>query len=317
VAPALEVPNISTAVASVDDRARVAELERYIREAKFAEAEPLLAEYVQSRPTSSWGWYALGYSQFAQKKIGESIKSLAKSLQLDLGNAEAHKILGRTLMIIGRFDAAQVEFEQAIRYKPDSAESYYNLGKLHSIQDNWEPARKAFEAAIAIDPSYVEALDGLGLAFESLGDDAGALASYERAVEVNDERQGHFVSALVNLSAYYNRTGDSQKALAYAGRALELDPKSDRGLFQKGRALERDGKLDQAVAALNEAIALNPRSSSYYYVLANVYRRMGWKDESKSALDVFTKLERETTELERKRRSAADAMAPKAPGDRD
>ena len=102
----------------------------------------------KQRPTSSWGWYALGYSLFAQQKIGESIKALAKSLELDIRNAEAHKILGRNLMIIGRFDAAQVEFEQGLRYKPDSAEMHYNLGKLFSIQDNWEPARKAFEAAL-------------------------------------------------------------------------------------------------------------------------------------------------------------------------
>ena len=122
---------------------KVAELERYIREARYAEVEPLLARYVEERPQSSWGWYALGYSLFAQQKIGEAIQALASSLQLDVTNAEAHKILGRTLMIIGRFDAAEIEFEQAIRYKPDSAEMHYNLGKLLSVQDNWEPARKA------------------------------------------------------------------------------------------------------------------------------------------------------------------------------
>ena len=131
-----------------DDLARVSALENYIRDGKWAEVEPLLTKYVKQRPKSSWGWYALGYSQFAQKKIGDSIKALAKSLQLDPKNAEAHKILGRNLMIIGRFDAAQIEFEQAIRYKPGSAENHYNLGKLFSIQDNWEPARKALEAAV-------------------------------------------------------------------------------------------------------------------------------------------------------------------------
>ena len=76
-------------------------------------------------------------------------------------------------MIVGRFDAAQIEFEQAIRYKPDSADSYYNLGKLLSIQDTWEPARKAFEAALRIDPAYIEAIDALGFALEALGDDGG------------------------------------------------------------------------------------------------------------------------------------------------
>jgi tetratricopeptide (TPR) repeat protein len=291
------------------------EVEGHIRYGRFSDAERLLAGYVNERPQSSWGWYALGYSQFAQQKIGESIKSLAKSLELDIRNAEAHKILGRDLMIIGRFDAAQVEFEEAIRHKPDSADSHYNLGKLFSIQDNWEPARKAFEEALRIDPTYVEALDALGLALEALGDDPGALANYEKAIAINEQRKGSFASAHVNLSAYYNRTGDPEKALAYAQRALEIDPKSDRAWFQKGRALERQGRLDEAVNALNDAISFNPRASSYYYVLAGVYRHLGLMDESRKALDLFTRLEREASELEKKRRGAA--AVPKPPGERE
>ena len=118
-----------------------------------------------------------------------------KSLELDVvTNAEAHKILGRNMMIVGRFDVAQVEFEQALRYKPDSAEIYYNLGKLFSIQDNWEPARKQFEAALRIDPSYLEAVDALGFALEALGDDSGALAAYRKAIALNEERKGTFAS---------------------------------------------------------------------------------------------------------------------------
>ena len=241
-----------------DDLARVSALEGYIRDAKWAEVEPLLTKYVEERPKSSWGWYALGYTYFAQKKIGESIKALAKSLQLDVKNVEAHKILGRNLMIIGRFDAAQIEFEQAIRYKPDSAESHYNLGKLYSIQDNWEPARKAFEDALRIDPSYLEALDGLGFALEALGDDAGAIAKYQEAIRLNEARGGQFASAHVNLSAYFNRTGEPAKALEYAHKAIELDPKSDRAWFQKAKADEREGRLNDAVTALNAADLLQP-----------------------------------------------------------
>jgi len=174
-----------------------------------------------------------------------------------------------------------------------------------SVQDNWEPARKAFEAALRIDPSYIEALDGLGFALEALGDDAGAIAKYQRAIELNAARGGSFSSAHVNLSAYYNRTGDPDKALEYARQAIELDPKSDRAWFQKGRADERRGSLDDAVAALNHAIALNQKAASYYYVLANVYRRLGWAEESRKALEMFKRLEQESSELDKKRRSGA------------
>jgi tetratricopeptide (TPR) repeat protein len=210
-------------------------------------------------------------------------------------------------MIIGRFDEAQVEFEQALRYKPDSAEIHYNLGKLFSIQDNWEPARKEFEAALRSEPSYVEALDALGFAMEALNDDTGAVALYEKAIALNEARHGSFASAHVNLSAYYNRTGNPDKALEYARKALELDPKSDRAWFQAARADERQGLLDKAVDSMNRAITLSPRSSSYYYVLAGLYRRLGRMEESRKALESFTRLERESNELDQKRRSQSRA----------
>jgi len=300
--------------AAGDDPAKVAELERYIREARYAEAEPLLARYVkEERPQSSWGWYAYGYSLFAQQKLGEAIQALARSLQLDVRNAEAHKILGRTLMVIGRFDAAQVEFEEGIRLKPGSAEMHYNLGKLLSVQDNWEPARQALAEAVRIDPAYLEALDALGFAFEALGDDAGAVAKYEQAIAINKERGGRFASACVSLSAFYNRTGDAVKALDYARQALELDPNADAAWFQQGRALERLGRLDEAVESVSKAIAHNARSSSYYYVLAGLYRRLGKEAESREALDVFKRLERETNQLEKLRREhRKNAAAPGA-----
>ena len=102
---------LATAATGVDDPKQVAQLEDYLRQEKYKEGEILLTEYVKERPTSSWGWYALGYSRFAQMKVGSSIEALAKSLELDIRNAEAHKILGRDLMIIGRFDDARIEFE--------------------------------------------------------------------------------------------------------------------------------------------------------------------------------------------------------------
>ena len=299
-------------ISEADDLARVSELERYIKDAKWVEVEPLLTKYVEERPKSSWGWYALGYTYFAQKKIGESIKALAKSLQLDLKNAESHKILGRNLMIIGRFDAAQLEFEQAIRYQPDSAESHYNLGKLFSIQDNWEPARKALEAALRIDPSYLEALDGLGFALEALGDDAGAVAKYEEAIRLNEARGGKFALAHVNLSAFFNRTGEPAKALEYARKAIALDPESDRAWFQKAKADEREGRLNDAVAALNTAISYNSRSASYWYVLAGLYRQMGWTDDSRKALEEFKRLDRSRPTW--RRSVAASSDTPKPPG---
>src|SRR5262245_58375979 len=190
---------------------------------------------------------------------------------------------------------------------------YYNLGKLLSAQDNWEPARKALETAVRLDPKYLEALDALGFALEALGDDAGAVARYQQAIALNEERQGRFVGAHVSLSAFHNRTGDADKALEYARQALSLDPKADAAWFQQAKAQESLGRLPEAVDSLNQAIALNPRVASHYYVLAGLYRRLGKADESKKALDSFRRLEREANELEKMRREhRKNAAAPGA-----
>ena len=63
---------------------------------------------------------------------------------------------------------------------------------------------------------------------------------------------------------------------------------------------------------MNQAIVLNPRASSYYYVLSGVYRRLGMMDESKKALDMFTRLDKETTAMDQMRRRGAEAAAPSA-----
>ena len=115
------------------------------------------------------------------------------------------------------------------------------------------------------------------------------------------------------MSAYFNRTGDPAKALEYARKAIELDPESDRAWFQRAKADEREGRLNDAVSALNTAISYNPRAASYWYVLAGVYRQMGWTDDSRKALEEFKRLERESADLEKKRRSVAPSK-PKPPG---
>ncbi len=309
---ALEIdPNHSAATRELaalpvdeNESAEIARLESYIREGKFAEVQPLLEAYTQNRPSSAWGWYALGYTYFAQQKVGESIRALSKSLSIDVANANAHKVLGRTLMLIGRFDAAKLEFELGARYDPASAEMQYNLGKLAAIQDQWPQAKQAYELALKLDPSYMEAYDGLGFALESLGDEAGAIANYKRAAEINEQRKGNFAAPYVNLSALHNRSTDPDAALDYARKAVEVNPKSDSAWFQTAKALERRGEIVPAVEALQRAIGLNSHASSYYYVLGTLYRRLGRQQESRDAMEMFARLDRESNEIDQTRREA-------------
>lgn len=304
-APARESLQRALAAASpADDPRQVAIFEDYIRKQRFEELEPLVVNYLKAWPKSSWGHYVLGYALFGQRRIGDSITALAKSLELNVANADAHRLLGRSLMVIGRYDAARTEMEQASRLRPQWPEVHYDLGKIHSANDDYPPARREFEEAIRLNPQYMEAFEALGFVMEASGDDEAALALYRKSAEINDARQASFASPYISLAAYYNRAGNPTLALENARKALQVDLRSDGGNFQLAKALDRLHQWPEAAEALKRAIEANPRAASYHYVLSGVYRQLGKAQESQAHLDTFQKLEKEAAEFEQKRREA-------------
>ncbi|MGH9632744.1 MAG: tetratricopeptide repeat protein, partial [Bryobacteraceae bacterium] len=290
--------------ATQDDPEKVRLFENYIRKEQFKELEPLIVDYLRVNPKSSWGHYVLGYTLFGQRRVGDSIAALAKSLELNVNDADAHRLLGRNLMIIGRFDAAQTEFEQAAKLRPESAEIRFDLAKTHSAQDNFPPAKRELEEAIRLDPSYMEAYEALGFVMEALGDYTAAVSHYRKSAEINESRKAGFAAPYVSLAAYYNRTGDPKAALEHARKAVELNPNSDGGNFQLGKALDHLQQWPEAAEALKRAIEANPRAATYHYVLSGVYRHLGKTKESQAHLEIFGRLEKEAAEFEQKRRKA-------------
>ena len=292
------------AVSVDDDPQQIAEFQDRIVKQSFQEVEPLLHTYLAAHPRSWKAYYFLGYVQFRQRRIGDSLKALARSLELNADNADAHRILGRDLSIIGRYDFALREYEQALRLDPRSAETHYNIGRIYAIQDNFPKARRELEAAIQLDANYMEAYNALGFAVETLGDDAAALQDYQTAMRLNEDRHAKFEAPYVNSGGYYNRRGQLDLAVEYANKALALNPRSDLAYFQIAKACRTREDWKGVTDALEKAIAINPSRPQYFYVLGAAYRKLGKIQESDRALASFQHLEKGTAEFERQRREA-------------
>jgi tetratricopeptide (TPR) repeat protein len=292
------------------DPSKVRRFEDYIRRQQYKEVEPLVIDYLVDHPNSWWAHYVLGYARFGQRRIGDSIASVAKSLELNGNNPDAHRLLGRSLMIIGRYDVARAELELAAKLRPQWAEVRYDLGKVHSASDNYALARRELELAVRLNPEYMEAYESLGFVLEALSEEDAALANYKKAAEINESRNARFDAPYVSLAAFYNRIGDSKLALENARKALLIEPKSAAGNFQLAKALDRRQQWPEAAEALTQAIDANPRVASYHYVLSGVYRHLGKASESQSEMEIFQKLEKETAEFERKRREGQRVQVP-------
>ncbi len=280
-----------------DDLEQLQPLEDNIREGKFQEVEDLLRSYLKAHPGSARAYYDLGYVLFRTHQISASVQALAKSLQLDISNPEAHKVLGLDFTIIGKYDEAQIELEQAARLKPHSAEIHYFLGRIHYTRNAFPLAKKEFEEAIRLDPSYMKAYDNLGLTMEGMGDDRAALANYEKAFEVMKQQGLKSPWPYINACALSNRLNKPEQALEYCQKAIERNPQSDQGFFETGRAQMAQEKWDDAAKALERAIEINPRFAKFHYVLGTVYRKMGKRTESAREMAAYQKLSQQSGAL--------------------
>lgn len=286
-----------------DDWEQIRKFEMLISLEKFQEAEPLLRAYVISHPSSWKAYYFLGYTSFREQQLSESVKALAKSLQLNADDAEAHNLLGKCLSIAGVYDRATWEFHEALRLDPKFAEPHYNLGRIFAIQDDFSHARREFELAIEANPNYAQSYNALGFALEALGDDSQALEDYQKAIRLNEDRGGRFSAPYVNLSGYYNRRGQLDLAMQYAHKALDLEPQSDLAYFQIAKAYRARQDWTGVVEALEKAVQIRP-ASGYYYILGTAYRKLGRVKESEEAVEKFQTLEKQTGDLESKKREA-------------
>jgi len=273
-----------------DDLEQLQRLEHYIRDSKFHEVEAPLRGYLKAHSDSARAYYDLGYALFRTHQISASVEALAKSLQLDINNAEAHKVLGLDLATVGKQDEAQMEMEEAARLKPNSAEIHYFLGRIHYTRNAFPLAKQEFEAAIRLDPSYMKAYDNLGLTMEGMGDDQAALANYEKAIQLVERSGRKSEWPCLNLCAMYNRLNKPESALEYCRRALALNPKSEQAWFEVARAHMAQRNWASAANALQSAIEINPRFPKFHYVLSTVYRKMGKVAESESEMAVYRKL---------------------------
>jgi tetratricopeptide (TPR) repeat protein len=276
--------------------AELASIEDAVAGGQFEKAVPGLQAFVRDHPDSPRAHYDLGYVLFRTHQMGPSIKELSRSLQLNVDNAEAHKILGLDCSIVGRYDLAETELLAAERLKPGSAEIHYFLGRTYYTRGIYPLAKREYESALRLDPAYIKAYSNLGLTLEALDDSDSALKDYTTAAELDKRQSRHSEWPYVYLSAFYNRQGKSAEALDHARKALAINPNSDVAYFQMAKAYRSQGEWQKAADAAQLAIAINSQTSDFYYVLSLVLRRLGREKESEAAMAKVAELQKQSVE---------------------
>lgn len=148
-------------------------------------------------------------------------------------------------------------------------------------QGRWEDARAPFERCIQIDPNFVDCHEELGTVLDYLDDEAGALASYTRAIVMGPTVVAHY-AVLADLYLRLDRVRDAEVVLEQALAFAPPTRSQNRGLYGvhvlRAQVYQDRGAVDAMIGELEQAKALaelgSPEALQMFYNLGSTYIKL-------------------------------------------
>ncbi len=204
----------------------------------------------------------------------ESIKKAALTADVSGGNATADKWLerGNQLSRLERYKEADKAFDEVIKRKPSFVHlAYFGKGFNLGNQDKYYWSAIEFEQAVKLKPDFVAAWRLLSLMYLNSDQYDKALIAANKTIQLQPKNpSGYFMKALALTSL-----GRDEEAQAAMTEAIELNPRSFNYSF-RGIIYIRQKKWGLAKADLDKAIKLNPQSY-YGYAFRGIAHKVQQK----------------------------------------
>jgi Flp pilus assembly protein TadD len=171
-------------------------------------------------------------------------------------NFIAQDNLGGALVLIGKVDEAYPHFRFASEINPRDPMSHSNLGAYLQEHGQHREAQQEYQIAINLTSDHgLLALTyaNLGSDYLEMGDDEKALASFDKALQLNPLQ----FNAYLGEAAMFEKRGNLAEAIKEYMQAMEIAP-TPEGYFRLGQALQRNSQKYEAIAAYQQALKLAP-----------------------------------------------------------
>jgi tetratricopeptide (TPR) repeat protein len=238
---------------------------------KFAEASALLSALHNERPANADALMFLGSAFEMQEKMPEALEAYRSAAIADPSNPDRTLDYTRLLMDMDRYDEAIEFIQSGMAESAATSPLKLRLGAVEMIKGDYAAAREAFHAALAENSELDAAYVGLAQTYAREGNDAQAIQILESA---RDKRPGHYLLEYYVglLASRLNREGEAVAALE---RAAQLEPKSPDPLFELGKLYGSKQDWTRARQAFEHVIQLNPDFAPAHYQLSQVYAHLG------------------------------------------
>ena len=152
---------------------------------------------------------------------------------------------------------------------PLRSQRVYEEGMLSMTPGHYADAVRLFGKAVDIYPQLSVAYLERGNAENILGEVEGALADYDKAIEM-----GNLAAAYTARGRIYLKRGDAKRAELDFTRSVGVEPNSD-AYFQLGQVHEAVGDHEHAILNYDQAIRIQPDAPDFYLARGQAKKAKG------------------------------------------
>jgi len=184
----------------------------------------------------------------------------------------------------GYLEQAEAYFRLAEKQDPDGADALYGLGSVYLNQQKNKEAREYLQRAVQSQANYPgmmpNAWNNLGIVAAREGNTDEAIEYFLKALELNPEH----VVALGNLGSAYRQKEDWENARIVLERALRVNPDDAEANFSLGMLYAQCNDLARGYEYLQKALAARPAFPEALNSLGILYFLTGRPEEAKRSL---------------------------------
>jgi tetratricopeptide (TPR) repeat protein len=221
--------------------------------------------------------FLLGLAFEQKGALHAAIGAYREAARLDSGNPKIRFILGNQLYAVNLLDDAIIVYREAIKLKEDYPEAQLNLGLVLIRKGQFREAVDLFTRELERHAGHAEFWQARADAYANLGDYAGALADYDKVVELAPGNAAAWnAAAWLRANCPDAKFRDGGRAYEMARKAVALAPRHHDYYLTLAWAGYRAGNWKAALEAAEKALQLrNGGDCADWFLLAMIHQRLG------------------------------------------
>ncbi len=193
--------------------------------------------------------------------------------QADKQTADQYRQMGLAYRQQERFDEAIAALQKSVTLDPQNIDGRIILGWTQHLSKKDDEAAKSLWEAIYLSPNSLQAFNAIGIVYLVRGDLPQSVVLHSWAAILKEDNEiAHY-----NLSLAYQRLKQDDLAIAYAQKAIELEPNNPHPFVAKAITQWTSGDRNGAKKTFREAIGVDARYRSPEFL--NFLNEAGFSNE--------------------------------------